>query len=384
MKKVLVVHNAYQIFGGEDLVVAQESELLRTSKGYAVKTVRVGNDQIHGLAAKLLVSLYLFFSPFGHRIAKIAKHSGVDVVHVHNFFPLISPSVFFFCKKYGIPVVFTLHNYRIFCPTATLMSKGKVVLSGLEGRHLWSIRDRVYRGSLVGTIILVSMIKFFRAINFWNRKVALFIALTNFYKSKAISGGLHSSLIRVKPNFVYDPGFEQLSRKGVVFVGRLSPEKGLAVLGAASIQINSEVHVYGEGEPNFCKNLVFKGKRNRSEVLGAMKRSVLVVVPSICLESFGLVIVEAFACGTPVVCSRLGSMAEIVEDGVTGLHFEPGNAEDLAEKVNWLLANPEKAREMGRNARAEYEAKYTPEKNLEMLEAIYAEAIEENRKQRGN
>ena len=208
----------------------------------------------------------------------------------------------------------------------------------------------------------------------------------NLPKSKFISAGIPAHKISVKPNFVYeDPGEHTGKGEYALFVGRLSPEKGLSTLIAAWASLPIPLVVVGDGPMRseleiqvrgHASNIDFRGRLGRDQTRALMKGALFLVVPSECYENFPMVIAEAFACGTPVIGSRLGAVAEIIADGHTGLHFSPGDSSDLQQKARWAWSNPDQMMEMGRHARIEYESKYTPERNYPVLMKIYQRAIE--------
>ena len=386
--KILLIHNRYNIAGGEDSVLSAEMALL-IKHDQKVKSYFVGNDGINNIFNKILAAFGVIFSVKHYfRVKNLLRAYKPDVVHVHNYFPLLSPSIFFACKHTNTPVVHTLHNYRAVCPTALLMNEGEITEESINKSAWWTVTRKVYRNSFLGTFVLALMVEVHKKYGTWTRNVDRFIILTEFAKTKYVAAGWPLAKLIIKPNFIADPSFTSKrikvagQGKYCLFIGRLSPEKGILVLLDAWEHVHFPLKVIGEGDlvPAANNNLQMLGRRPHDDVLVAEFGASFIIVPSICYEGFPMAIVEAFACGTPVLCSRLGSMEEIVEDGVTGLHFEAGNAQDLAEKAQWLIDNPERTREMGQNARNEYLAKYTPEKNYEMLMDIYQQAIEEAKK----
>jgi len=383
--RIFFVHNYYQHPGGEDAVVQAEEELLRKA-GHYVSLFEVSNVVIQGLASQLKVGVQVIYSfAWRQKLCEVLKRKRPDVVHVHNFFPLLTPAIYDACVHAGVPVVQTLHNYRLLCPSGLFMRNGKVCEECLEKGPFQGVRYGCYRGSRIQTLPVTLMLAFHKLRRTWHKKVNCFIALTKFAKEKFVQAGFPSQKIVVKPNFVSLP--ERPSKqKGeyAVFVGRLSKEKGVGTLLQAWHELpDMPIKLIGDGPllnkaiSQSPKSVEVMGRKNHDETLDQMTNALFLVMPSECYETFGLVIVEAMACGVPVVASRLGAMAEIVDDGKTGLLFEPGNAKDLASKVRWLFEHPEKAEQMGKNARAEYEAKYTPERNYELLMDIYQQAIEE-------
>lgn len=376
------MHNRYEILGGEDSVVDTELNLL--NKKHQTVSFYESNTDIKGFWRKIVTAFNLSFSEKSKdKLLACISANNPEIAHAHNFFPKLTPSIFQATHETGVASVLTLHNFRTICPTALLMHKGSPCERSLFESAFWAVPHKVYRNSYIGTAALAYMIEYHKRKKTWQTKVDRFICLTEFSKSKFIQAGFPAHKIIVKPNFIEDPGFDGNSKRDnkAVFVGRLSEEKGIEVLLKSWRNIDYQVDVIGEGDCNNSlkdyKNLNLLGRMPKEDVIRNIKRAQFIIVPSICYEGFPMAIVEAFACGTPVICSRLGSMEEIVKDGVTGLHFEAGDSQDLAEKVKWIIDNPREARKMGQNARNEYLDKYTPEKNYELLMGIYREAIEE-------
>jgi glycosyltransferase involved in cell wall biosynthesis len=211
----------------------------------------------------------------------------------------------------------------------------------------------------------------------WDGGVDGYIALTDFSKNKFIKGGLPADKIFVKPNFLFeDPGYSGKDENYFFFAGRLDETKGIDVLTEAANELpGAKFKVAGDGplkeKVTAVSNIVYLGQLKKNELLEYIKSSTALVFPSILYETFGLSIIEAFACGKPVIGSKLGAMAEIIEEGKAGLLFEPGSAKALAEKIEWAIKNKDEMKQMGINARKEYEEKYSAEKNYEMLMEIY-------------
>jgi glycosyltransferase involved in cell wall biosynthesis len=381
--KILVIHNYYKVAGGEDAVMRNEIELLKKNNEQVME-YKVNNTLITSFWQKVRVMLNTVYSFSQYKLIKrILSETSPDLVHVHNYFPLISPAVFYACKKMNIPVVHTLHNYRAVCPTALLMYGGEICEKSLQGSAWWAVTKRVYRNSFIGSFTLTIMVEIHKKIGTWQVKVDRFIALTEFARNKYAAAGWPERKITVKANFTedfYDQKLQLVNRGGyALFIGRLSEEKGINTLFTAWKDISFLINVIGEGDVDEPVETSIKllGRKAKEDVISLIKSSRFIVVPSICYEGFPMAIVEAFSCGTPVICSRIGSMEEIVNDGVTGLHFEAGNSADLVEKVKWMVEHPDEARQMGENARNEYLAKYTPQKNYEILMDIYQQAIDE-------
>lgn len=387
---ILVVHNRYQSPGGEDAVVQAEGNLLRQN-GYNVCLFEVSNDYIGGIASQATVGLLSVYSfNWRRRLREVVERKNPDLVHVHNFFPLLTPSIYDACVDAGVPVVQTLHNYRLLCPGGLFMRDGKVCEECLTKGPFQGVRYGCYRGSRIQTLPVTLMLAVHKWRRTWHEKIDRFIVLTKFAKGKFVQAGFPTHKLAVKPNFVSLPKI-RTKQKGVyaVFVGRLSKEKGVETLLRAwqnlpgmPLKLIGDGPIFDKAKSLSPKSVEVLGRMKHEEALDQMSNALFMVMPSEWYEGFPMVIVEAMACGVPVIASRLGAMAEIIDDGRTGLLFESGDAKDLASKVRRLFEHPEKAEDMGRNARAEYEAKYTPERNYKMLMDIYKQAIADRKLRR--
>ncbi|WP_211831078.1 glycosyltransferase family 4 protein [Kistimonas asteriae] len=382
-----MVHNRYQVHGGEDVVFENEKNLLAFNS-FSVSEYVVTNTSINGFLDQVKTLKDVKFSEQQRRIiSERVSLLNPCLIHAHNIFPLLTPSIFHACQDAGVPVVYTLHNFRNLCPTATLMDDGKICERSLQASSWWTVPKRVYRNSLIGTAALAYMVDYHKSKGTWQTHVDRYIALTEFAKAKFIAGGFPADKISVKPNFIEDPqkGNKIIEKKGgyAVFVGRLSEEKGLSILLEAWKAINYPLKIIGDGPmKSFVEkqsannlNIQFLGFQNTSTIFYLLQNADFMIMPSTWYETFGLVMIEAFANGTPALVSNIGSMAEIVSDGKTGLHFEVGNPDSLAEKAEYLILHPKITREMGVNSRQEYLQKYTPEINIEILLDIYRQTI---------
>jgi glycosyltransferase involved in cell wall biosynthesis len=389
--KILLVHNIYQQRAGEEAVVGAEALLLR-AHGHEVVRYERSNDELQarralsriGAAAETIWSSRSF-----REVTDLIGKERPDIAHFHNTFPLISPSAYYACARAGVPVVQTLHNYRLLCPAAKLLRDGSVCEACLACRAAWpGVVHKCYRGSRAATAVAAAMLAVHRGMGSWQTKVDAYIALSEFARQKFIEGGLPANRIMVKPNFVAsDSGARTQLGDYALFVGRLSEEKGPQLLLAAwrGMQTKIPLRIAGDGplleklsreigEASLA-HIELVGHRRSDEVRALMQGARLLVFPSVWYEGFPMTIAEAFSCGLPVVASRLGSMAEIVRHRVTGLHFEPGAAADLTAQVEWAWHHPEELAHMGDAARTEYEARYRPSMNYEMLIDIYRAAI---------
>ncbi len=386
--RILQLHNRYQIAGGEDSVVQAEQALLQ-ARGHDVDRLEVTNDDIVGGWAKATAATRAIYSVVAKRRVEAAiAQFQPNVVHVHNFFPLLSPSIYDACRNQKIPVVQTLHNYRLACPKAMLFREQQIceVCVG-KPFALPSIVHGCYRGSRSQSAVVAAMLGWHRWRGTWQNKVDAYIALTAFQAEKLIQAGLPASKMVVKPNFVFAPPIEPepLPREDyALFVGRLSEEKGVAVLVAAYTQkpLPLPLKIVGDGPLREALQqqvktaglehlITFLGRQDSATVRQLMQRAQVLVFPSIWYEGFPLTIAEAFSCSLPVIVPRLGSMAEIVTNGVNGLHFNPSDPLDLAHQIEWIKTHPEAVEEMAQQARLAYTSAYTPDRNYEQLMAIY-------------
>ncbi len=389
--RILLIHNRYTQPGGEDVVFEAERALLERY-GHEVITFVEDNARLN-VINPLKAAVDTIWSKEAQRnIRKLIEQSRPDVVHFHNTFLRISPAAYYVVKEMGLPVVQTLHNYRLICPGALLMRDGHLCEDCLDKVIPWpGIVYSCWRNSRMGTAVVTAMLTVHRLLKTWTKQVDVYIALTEFARCKFIEGGLPAEKISVKPNFIYpDPGNGEHGGNFALFVGRFSAEKGVkTLLTAWRLLKGVPLKVVGDGplmtEVRGCverEGLTVEvlGRRSHEEVFALMRSASFLLFPSEWYEGFPMTIAEAFACGLPVVASQLGAMAEIVEDGRTGLLFEPGNPEDLAARVEWAWAHPQEMRRMGRAARQEFEQKYTAEKNYQMLVQIYELAQARNGK----
>lgn len=385
--RVLLVHNHYLRPGGEDTVFEAERSLLE-HMGHKVITFVENNVHLKNMDPFKAAANAVWSKDTQQKLRRVIQQTRPDIAHFHNTFLMISPAAYYTCKEAGVPVVQTLHNYRLICPSALLRREGQICEDCVGKAVPWpGVLHGCWRGSRAETAVVATMLTVHRLMKTWQEQVDVYIALTEFARQKFIEGGLPPEKIMVKPNFVEpDPGEGRHKGGYALFVGRLSSEKGVRTLLSAWRWLkNTRLKIVGDGPlldeaRNFIQreglNMVeLLGRKSRSEVFALMKKAKVLIFPSEWYEGFPMTLAEAFATGLPAVASRLGAMAEIVEDGRTGLLFEPGAPDDLAAKVEWAWTHPKEIAEMGRNARREYELKYTAERNYELLMQIYRRAM---------
>jgi glycosyltransferase involved in cell wall biosynthesis len=388
--KILLTHNFYQSSSpsGEDAVYGHEAEMLRSRDVEIIRCER-HNDEIKN---PLPAAFGAVWSRRTYQeITSLIKKEKPDVAHFHNIWYLISPSAYYACKDAGVPVVQTLHNFRMFCSNGLLLKGGKVC-DDCIGKIPWrGAAFGCYRNSRLYSVPVAFTEMVHQARGTWVNAVDAYIALTEFGKQKFIECGLPAEKIYVKPNFLSHPPnliAEPLNvltspQHYAVFIGRLSQEKGVDVLLDAFKRLNCKLLLKVVGDGPLLAELnrqqlpavEFAGRKSHAECMEILTHARFLILPSVCYENFPMTIIEAFACGKPVIASKLGAMASVVGDGKTGLLFEPGNPEALANAIKRLWEDEALCAEMGKNARAEFEAKYTADRNFEMLMGIYNQIL---------
>jgi len=382
--RILILHNHYQHAGGEDVAVASESDLLATY-GHLVGVYTVSNETVRTARA---IASAAWRAPYStasrQQVAAEIQRFRPEVVHVHNFFPLLTPSIYDACRAAHVPVVQSLHNYRLLCVNAEFFRDGHICEECLGKMVPWpGVLHACYRRSRGASAAVALMQTMNRLRRTWSDKVDLYIALSEFSRSKFVQGGLPAHKIVVKPNFVSpDPGLGAGRGRYALFVGRLTREKGLDTLFATWAHVYEQIRlkIVGDGPAaDFVGAMVRKtagvewlGACSRGRVLALMKDAWVLVFPSLYYENFPMVIAEAYAAGLPVIASNVGSMSSLVDHGRTGLHVRPNDPADLTAKLLWLWNRPWQRTLMSRNARLEFERKYTAEHNYKALMEIYA------------
>ncbi len=382
--KILLLHNYYQQPGGEDQVFADEGRLLE-SHGHTVVRYTRHNDDIQELGQLTLARQTIWNRETYRVLRQLIEQERPDVMHCHNTFPLISPSAYSAAKACRVPVVQALHNYRLLCPGALLERDGRVCEDCLGKKLAWrAVLHRCYRDSRAASTLVTALIASQRVRGFW-RNVNLFYCMTQFARQKYIDGGMPAERLAVKPNFVSPDPSPGEGRGGyVLFAGRLSPEKGLDVLLNAwrMSQRRTGLRIVGDGPlapqvqaaAEADPSIQWLGRLPVSQVLEQMGAAAALIMPSIWYEGFPKTVVESLAKGTPVIGSKLGALGEAIIDRHNGRHFEAGNANDLAAKLDESLADPEYLAGMRAAARTDYETLYTPDVNYRHLLSLYRQA----------
>jgi glycosyltransferase involved in cell wall biosynthesis len=383
---ILVAHNLYKQPGGEDQCVAAEIAMLR-AYGHEVTPYSLSNDSIDAMTSFQVATRTIYSRPAFHQLRRLFRKERPQIAHFHNTFPLISPAAYYAARAENVPVVQTLHNFRLCCVNAALFRDGKVCEDCLGKSVAWpGIVHKCYHGRRDAAAVVAGMQTLHRLLGTWRKAVDVYVALSQSSRRKLIEGGLPADKIVVKPNFAHpDPGPGAGGGGFAVYVGRLATEKGLETLLAAWRQLDGSLplKIIGDGpmaaavQEAAAKDAAIQwmGSMPLEAVYELVGAATLLTLPSQCYENFPRVLIEAFAKGTPVVASRLGAMAEIVADGRTGLLFNPGDPADLAGKVRSILADLPRLARMRRAARQEFEENFTADTNHGILVAIYERAL---------
>lgn len=387
-----MAHNHYVERGGEDESTDVEVALLRDHHNdvdlYAQdnRNIQKSRRFRNGLNA-------IWSSRVYHDVREHLKRKKYDAVHIQNFFPTISPAIYYAARAEGVPVVQTLRNYRLLCPNAQLYRDHHACEDCVRKAVPWpGVLHACYRSSTLASATVAAMISVHRAFRTWDREVDVYVALTEFAKDKFVEGGLPERKIIIKPNVVYpDPGIGEGTGRFALYVGRLSMEKGIRTLISAWERMKGRLSlkIVGDGPlaPEVAvaarqnRSIEWLGRKNSEDVVELMKAAGFCLFPSHLYEGLPRSIIESFAVGTPVVASNQGAMTNLINHGVNGLHFLTGNSEDLAQKLDWLIAHPQELKTMRAAARADYEARYAAKSNLELLLGIYQRAA---RSRKGN
>lgn len=386
--RVMVVHCRYILRGGEDAVFEAEVEQLR-SNGITVDAFEKQNVDVRASSPiqKVRAGLATIWSLSARsELAKRLDKFQPNVIHFHNTFPTLSPSVYYECRKREIPVIQTLHNYRLFCAAATFLRDGKICEDCLDGGFFNGFRHACYRDSRLASGALVSMQYLHHGIGTYAKAIDRFIALTEFSKGKFVQGGISAEKISVKPNsLAFDPGLGGGRGDYALYVGRLSGEKGLRTLIAAWRKIKDlRLVIAGDGPiadelllgaNDMGAQIQFLGGLERQQVIELMKSALFLVVPSEWYEGFPMTIVEAYATGLPVVASNIGSLSEVVVPGETGELFSPGNPGSLCAAISRISHDPSQLDVLRTKARSRFDQLYSADANVKALMQIYSSAI---------
>jgi glycosyltransferase involved in cell wall biosynthesis len=383
--KILMLHNRYLLPGGEDQVSAAETGLLR-DYGHEVELLEEDNRRVEQLGKTQTALRTLWSRESYRRIDEKLRGKSFDILHVQNFFPLWSPSVYYAASRHRVPVVQTLHNYRLMCVNS-LFFRDQHVCEECLGRAIpWhGVVHACYRDSRAASAVVAAMLGAHKLAGTWQKRVAIYIAVSDFAREKYIAGGFPEAKIVVKSNFIHPAPAPGNGGGGyALYVGRLSPEKGITTMLEAwkSATRTIPLKVVGEGPlaemviaaGRTCPKVEYLGSKPFSEVLDLMRNAEFLLFPSEWYETMGRTIMEAFSVGTPVVAASIGPPASMVVPGETGFHFTPGNVAELKERLECCFDNLEHLHALRGNARKAFVAKYTGPANIKTLLAIYSMA----------
>jgi len=370
--RVLILHNRYRLPGGEDVAVAAQAKLLR-ERGHDVELVEKDNREIDSYG--FLGKAALFFkmaenSSASAEVSAIVSRFKPHVAHVHNTLPLLSPSIYAPLKKSGVKVIQYLHNYRLICPAGTLFRDGAPCTLCVDGGLKHAVKHKCWSNSTFATLGLTRMLDRHRRARTWHTHVDLFVALNSYMRELLATKGLvPADKIIVQPNYIPLNEIESgAAREEFVFLGRLTPEKGVATLLQASRLLpEASVKIIGGGplleelKLRFpAQPSPFLGQLLRDEALAHLQKARALIFPSLWPEGCPTTILEAFAYSKPVIASRVPGATDLVDDGINGALFEPGDAEGLAACMKRLQDDEQLAKKLGRAAREKYEKMYSP------------------------
>jgi len=380
--KIVQIHNHYRFVGGEDIVFDAINRILK-EKGHKVIGFERNSKDVQGLWGKTRAFMEGIYSRSAKKmLTRILTSECPDVVHVHNIYPIISPSVFVACRELGMPVVMRCPDYRLTCPTSWHFNQDGLCERCTDGREYWCILKNCRRNipESVAYSVRTAVARKFR---FFMDNVSVLVPPSEFVKNRLVDAGFRGERILVVPNMSSLP-YSVVDASGgeyVAYVGRISPEKGIDTLLTSTRRVGLPLRIAGDylAMPEVVKrapaNAKFIGHMIRDQLVGFYRNARFLVVPSICFEAFGIIVVEAMSQGLPVIASRMGGLPEIVEDGETGLLFEAGNSEDLAYKMKLLWENPTLCRQMGQAGREKVIREYGEDVYYNRLMAVYEKAI---------
>lgn len=388
--KILLVHNRYKQAGGEDVAFETEKNLLKANN-HEVMPLVFNNADFEGVFNKIKLGIQLFYNTkSAYTLNKIVDSFKPDIIHVHNFFYNASPSILFAANKKRIPIIVTLHNYRLICSGSLLMRDFKPCELCVGKKFPTAgIKYSCHRNSKLETAHLTLVTGVHKLLDTWNTKVSRYIALTEFAKKKYINSSLNldPNKVVVKANSVnaVEPSGFHEREKHFLFIGRLSQEKGIETLLAAFSGSQFSLEIIGDGPlresvkqaTSKNQNINYLGHKDNAFIISKLKKCNALIVPSIWYEGLPTTILEAFSTGTPVITSNIGNLNEIVSHGHNGLQFNPNSPEDLVKTIKDFSENRTQYKALYENARKTYIEKYSPEINYTNLVNIYTETIRE-------
>ncbi len=409
--KILFAHKFFHPAGGPETVLFQSMEALQ-KMGHEVipfSMRRPGNlptpyskyfvtevnyhDPNGSFLRKLKMATSLVYSREAKKkMELLIREQKPDIAHLHNIYHQLSPSILLPLKKHNIPIVMSLHDFKLVCPNYTFLRDGQVC-EECEGKHFYkAIKYKCVKDSYLKSTISAVEMHLHKLFKIYERNIDRFIVLSQFSKERFVRYGLPEEKIILLPNPIEIPSFRKQEGKDkhVLFFGRLSDKNGIFTLIKAMRRLPEiKLLVLGEGEQQeLILDYLRENKMGNVELVGflsgeKLKKTIancsFLVFPNNCYHNCPMSILESFASGKPVIGSNLGSVPELVKDGITGHLFEPRDEKDLAKKIKCLYENPQMIEKMGQNARRKVEENYSAEKYYPKLLQIYEELIQEKK-----
>jgi len=405
--KILMVNKYYFVKGGSERYLFDLKELLEKNGHEIIPFAMKDENNFQSEYSQFFVNHVDYDTPFSvkklkeagrliysfharKQIEALIEATKPDVAHLHMIDHQISPSILHSLRKYGIPVVQTMHQYKLVCPNYRfyIEHENKICEKCLGGKFCQPILTRCHKNSLAASALIATEAYFHHLLKTYKKNVGLFHTPSAFMKQMLVKGGIdenkveHHFLVTWLDQFPYSPIYEDY----FIYLGRLSPEKGVLTLLKAMTRVKrSKLILIGDGpqraeletfaRENLIKNVEFVGYKNKPEVTELMSHASFSVIPSEWYENSPLVIYEAFSMGKPVIGATIGGITEFIQPNKDGLHFTPGSDTQLADCINTLLDNRDKIVEMGKNAREKAEKNFAPEEHYRWISGIYERLI---------
>jgi glycosyltransferase involved in cell wall biosynthesis len=387
---ILLIHNRYLQRGGEDTVFEAEHRLLQEA-GYAVYTIEFFNKSTGSIWDVFLTPIRAIFNKQSYTIVQQAiRKYNPDIIHIHNLFFTASPSILFAAYHNHTPIIMTLHNYRLVCPSGILWHNNQVYTKNLSKIFpISAIFKKLYRNSSIQTAALICITGFHKVLRTWQNKITKYICLSEFQKQLMVSSslGATASQYTVIPNFVFAPPIltkpeGSHTNTYFVFVGRLSPEKGIDLLLRAFCDNKHTLHIIGDGplQPlvkqvaSQYSNIIYKGHLSAEHVMQQIQQACALVFTSTWHETMGMTILEAFSLGTPVIASNLGAPGDIVKPDYNGLLFDVNSPDSLQTAITSML-NAQCRATCSDGAYQSYKEHFTAASHLQQLQKAYSQTI---------
>lgn len=380
--KILQVHNIYIGKTGEETVIEEEKKVLERHGHEVVQFVK-NNSELSQYSKLQQLKMYrslLSSSAIARELEAVIEKEQPDVCHVHNTFPIITPVVYKVCKFKNLPVVQTLHNYKMVCTNSLMFRQGEVCEKCMNKNMLNSVKYKCYRNSYLATAAQASVIQYHRLIGTWDKLIDRYVCLTQFHKEKLVSGGLPAEKTVVKHNFIAESGLDCIREDFFLFVGKIDDYKGLQdLLYLFRHNQHSRFILIGKSEQpemfDEFKNVEHLGECERDVVLDHMRRCKAVIFPSKYYEGMPMVLLEAFSHRKAVISRNRGAMSSMVIEGHNGTKYEA--EDDLVKAVDVFQKDPDLVNRLGENAYLEYKEKYSVEKGYQNLVELYSHVLQE-------